>query len=357
MIMRTLLISTKFISLIITLFISSNLIAQNAPARNAKKDSVYFSKPYPFILPVMGEKVHNLGFKLPFPMGIMVNALAVKQDLSLTNLRVGFNESEWIELDDVVTFDEISSQAATFNARFDLWILPFLNVYGIFGRTADADINVNIIEPFPLNVTTSIGGNYVGYGVLLAGGVGPLFVSLDANRTYNYNPRLDDPAKVFITGMRTGPIIRFKNKPDMNVVIWAGAMYSHFNGETVGSINVMDLAPNAPGKVDEMQGDLDDWYYKKPPLGQEIWKETYEKLSNGLSDLKNNVETGYIKYDMTKEVTKPWNMLIGSQWQINYRWQLRAEAQFLGSRTSGMLSLNYRFGVKGKNWLQGKSGN
>jgi hypothetical protein len=92
------------------------------------------------------------------------------------------------------------------------------------------------------------------------GGVGPLFVSIDANRTYNYNPRLDDPAKVFIAGMRTGPIIRFKNNADMNVVIWAGAMYSHFNGETIGSINVLDIAPDAPGKIDEMQGDLDSWY-------------------------------------------------------------------------------------------------
>jgi hypothetical protein len=146
------------------------ILAQNAPARNAKKDSVYFSKPYPFILPIMGSKVHNLGFKLPFPMGVMINALAVKQDLTLTNLKVGFNESDWIELDDVVTFDKISSQAATFNARFDLWVLPFLNVYGIFGRTADADIDVNLVEPFPLNITTSIGGNYVGYGLLLAGG-------------------------------------------------------------------------------------------------------------------------------------------------------------------------------------------
>lgn len=227
-------------------------MAQNAPARNARKDSVYFSKPYPFILPVMGEKVHNLEFKLPFPMGVMVNALSGTQDLSLTNLKVGFNESEWIELDDVVTFDEITAQTSTFNARFDVWVLPFLNVYGIVGQTAKSDIDVNLIEPFPLNVTTTISGTYVGYGVLLAGGVGPLFVSVDANRTYNFNPRLDEPAKVFIAGMRTGPIIRFKNRPDMNVVIWAGAMYSHFNGETEGRINTIELAPDAPGRIDEM---------------------------------------------------------------------------------------------------------
>jgi len=44
-------------------------------------------------------------------------------------------------------------------------------------------------------------------------------------------------------------------------------------------------------------------------------------------------------------------MLLGAQWQINHRWQLRAEAQVLGDRTAGLFSVNYRFGVRGKNWF------
>ena len=196
----------------------------------------------------------------------------VAKDLEL-GVKIGFNQSEWIELDDVVVFDEIKTQTSTFNARFDIWVLPFLNVYGIVGQTAKADIDVNLIEPLPLSVTTTLSGTYVGYGVLLAGGVGPLFVSLDANRTYNYNPRLDDPAKVFIGGMRVGPIFRFKNNQDMNVVIWGGAMYSHFNGETNGQINAIDLAPDAPGRIDEMQGDLNNWYDGLSPA---------EKILSGL---------------------------------------------------------------------------
>ena len=134
-------------------------------------------------------------------------------------------------------------------------------------------------------------------------------------------------------------------------------MYSHFNGETSGSINVIELAPDAPGRIDEMQGDLNNWYDGLTPAEKILYNGIYTRVTDGLTNIKGGVETGYIRYDMTKEVTKPWNMLIGGQWQINYRWQLRAEAQFLGSRTSGMLSLNYRFGVKGKNWLQGKSSN
>lgn len=328
-------------------------MGQNSPAINGRKDSVYFSKPYPFILPVMGEKVHKRGFKLPLPMGVMVNALAVNQNLAMSNLKIGFNQSEWIDLDDVVAFDEIKTQTSTFNARFDIWVLPFLNVYGIVGQTAKADIDVNLIEPLPLSVTTTLSGTYVGYGVLLAGGVGPLFVSLDANRTYNYNPRLDDPAKVFIGGMRVGPIFRFKNNQDMNVVIWGGAMYSHFNGETNGQINAIDLAPDAPGRIDEMQGDLNNWYDGLSPAEKILYNGIYTNVTDGLTNIKDGVETGYIRYSMNKGVPKPLNMLLGVQWQIDYRWQVRAEAQLLGSRTAGMISVNYRFGVKGKNWLQG----
>ncbi len=335
--------------------IAVNVQGQNAPSTISDKDSAFFSKPYPFILPIMGEKVHQLGFKLPLPMGIMFNALAGRQDLALSKLKIGFNDSEWIDLDDIVKFDEISTVTSTYNARFDMWVLPFLNVYGIVGKTAKADINLNITEPISLPVTTSISGTYVGYGILAAGGIGPVFVSVDANRTYNYNPRLDDPAKVWIAGLRAGPIIHFPKKPDMNIVFWGGAMYTHFNGLTNGSINAIDLAPNAPGKIDDMQNELDNWYADLTPLEQALYNGIYTKVSNGLTSLKNGVETGVIRYNFTKEVTKPWNMLIGTQWQINYRWQLRAEMQMLGSRTAGMLSFNYRFGIKGKNWLQGSS--
>jgi hypothetical protein len=59
-----------FLFVLITIFAwQLPTLAQNVPARNAKKDSVYFSKPYPFILPIMGSKVHNLGFKTTFSYG------------------------------------------------------------------------------------------------------------------------------------------------------------------------------------------------------------------------------------------------------------------------------------------------
>ena len=331
--------------------------AQTAPSIRSAKDSAYFSNPYPYILPIMGSKVHQAEIRLPFPIGVMFNSLVGRQNLMLNQMKLGFgnhnnpNPPEMIDLDEVVTFEEIFAQTSTFNMRIDAWVLPFLNIYGIVGQTKKADISVNLVEPFPLSVNTEVAGTYFGYGVMAAGGVGPFFISADLNRTHNYNPRLDEPAKVLIHGLRTGPVIRFRNRPEMNVSFWTGYMLSYFNGDTEGSIDVLDLAPDAPGRIDEMLGDLDNWYNDLPPLQQTLYENLYNRLGTGLSGLKDGVENGYIRYSFNKSIENPWNMLLGAQWQINYRWQIRAEAQILGDRTAGLFSLNYRFGIKGKNWF------
>lgn len=355
----------KYQSITILIFLLSIFVlgeAQNAPSVFNQKDSVFFNQPYPYILPVLGDKVHKAKIRLPFPMGVMFNTLVGTQNLALSDMHLGFGNTsnpadpEMIDIGDLVEFDEIQAQTSTYNLRIDAWVLPFINVYGIVGQTKKADINVNLVEPFPLSVTTEVSGTYVGFGAMAAGAVGPLFFSLDANRTYSYNPRLADPAKVLIGGLRTGPVFRFKSNPEMNITLWTGAMYSHFNGETDGSIGAQELAPNAPAKIDEMQGNLDSWYGELSPADQIKYYLPYTRLTDGLGSLKGGIEEGYLRYSFNKSIEKPWNMLLGAQWQINYQWQIRAEAQFLGDRTAGLFSLNYRFGIRGKNWLS-KSNN
>ncbi|MCG8578655.1 MAG: hypothetical protein MI866_01985 [Bacteroidales bacterium] len=347
----------QYIFVIIVLsFVCQISTAQNIPSRQLKKDTTLVPDKYPYILPIMGDKVHDLGFNLPFPMGIMFNSLSGNQNLSLSGLQVGFGNlnspvpPNMIDLGGIVKFDDVSAQTSTFNLRLDAWVFPFLNVYGIVGQTKKADINVNMTEPFPLPVSTEVSGTYVGYGIMAAGSIGPLFVSGDMNHTFSYNPRLDKPAKVLITGTRIGPVFNFKNKPDMNVVIWVGAMHTHFNGHTVGQINTIDLAPDAPGKIDDMRGNLNNWYDGLSPIDKIKYGVIYKRLDDGLGNLKDGVENSYIRYEMNKSIENPWNMLVGAQWQINKRWQVRAEAQFMGDRTAGLVSLNYRFGIKGKNW-------
>ncbi|WP_439473707.1 hypothetical protein [Algoriphagus formosus] len=332
-------------------------LGQQVQGPLSEKDSLFFSQPYPYILPIMGQKAHGAKVKLPFPMGIMINNLVGTQALSLSEMALGFGRfsdpgpPNMIDLSEVVRFEDINAQTSTHNLRLDAWILPFLNVYGIVGQTKKADINVNLVEPIPLDVSTQVSGTYVGYGLMTAGAIGRLFVSLDMNQSYNYNPRLDDPAKITIFGLRTGPVFRFPKKPEMNVTIWGGAMYSSFNGETSGNIPTLELAPNAPAKIDELKGNLDTWFDGLSPADKLKYALIYNRLGEGLDNLGESIEDSYIQYSFNKSIDNPWNMLIGAQWQINYRWQIRTEAQILGDRTAGLFSLNYRFGIKGKNWF------
>ena len=350
--------NTKLFSLIGVFILSIGFIkAQNAPAAIHKKDSSFFSKPYPYILPIMGNKVHNAGIRLPYPIGIMFNSVVGAQSLALSDMQLGFGRfsdpsgPSMIDIGDIIKFEDIRAQTSTFNLRIDSWILPFIDIYGIVGQTKKADINVNLSEPFPLNVTTEVSGTYVGYGIMAAGAVGPLFASFDINRSHSYNPRLDEPANILISGLRTGPVFRFNNKPEMNISLWAGVSYSHFNGETNGTISTFELAPDAPAKIEDMQSDLNTWYNGLSPAEKIKYSLVYNKLNEGLTNLSEAITDGYIRYSFNKKISKPWNMLCGIQWQINYRWQLRSEAQFLGDRTAGLFSLNYRFGIKGKNWF------
>ncbi len=40
-----------------------------------------------------------------------------------------------------------------------------------------------------------------------------------------------------------------------------------------------------------------------------------------------------------------WNMVVGTQFQLNKHWMIRAEYGFLGSRSQFVGGLQYRFGL------------
>ena len=49
------------------------------------------STPYPYALPIWGEKATALGFDLPYSAGLSVNYLTQESELVINNIMVGFN--------------------------------------------------------------------------------------------------------------------------------------------------------------------------------------------------------------------------------------------------------------------------
>ena len=90
---------------------------------------------YPYVLPILGEKVAKLGYDLPYSAGIGVNYLWQKSDLVIENLNVGFNNGPMYDLDQVIRFDKAQSEAGVMTIRPDIWLLPFLNVYALFAQS------------------------------------------------------------------------------------------------------------------------------------------------------------------------------------------------------------------------------
>ena len=104
---------------------------------------------YNYVFPILGQGAYKKGFDIPYPMGIMGNFMWMRQGLVFENMQLGLKtDNRDIPLTDIdfIQFGENENTSYTVNVRPDLWIFPFLNVYGIFG-TGNSHTEVNITAP------------------------------------------------------------------------------------------------------------------------------------------------------------------------------------------------------------------
>ncbi|PWJ42097.1 hypothetical protein [Sediminitomix flava] len=329
-----------FILNFINLVIPNHSFAQQAVIKNIS-DSTEIND-YQYIFPLLGENVNEKGFTLPYPHGIMINYLTGKQMLAIDKMQVGFNNHGMIDLDPIIKFKDNQVNIHSINTRVDTWVLPFLDVYGIAGKSY-SNTNIHVVEPINLDPIVDVESKYYGVGAMLAGGIGKFFISVDANQVWTFSPQLDDPSKVLTAGIRTGPTFKIKNKPEMNIALWTGLQFSRFGTETAGQIDASDIFPNGSEQIKQTQQQLAIWYDNLSPIKQKLYETPYNNVQDGLSSLEGN---STIQYSMDKYIEYPYNLLLGAQWQINRRWQIRTEAQICGDRSAGLFSVNYRFGVK-----------
>jgi len=107
------------------------LAAQNPDLAltQAERDSILAH--YDQIFPIWGRKAIERGFDLPAPFGINVGVFSASQGVVISNLGLGFNAPA--EPASFIKFEEAKAKLTNWNVRADLWVFPFLNVYGIAG--------------------------------------------------------------------------------------------------------------------------------------------------------------------------------------------------------------------------------
>lgn len=332
---------------------------------------------YPFLLPIWGDKATKAGFSLPYSAGFSMQYLGQESLLIIDNLNVGFNNGPMYNLDGIVRFDEAKALASALTVRPDVWLFPFLNVYGILGK-AQASTNVNFgvwvpdasgIEKEVLSAGTTVDFNTTTFGIGMTPtiGVGGGFLALDMNMAWVDVPQLSQPARSFVFGPRFGKNFKLK-KPEQTVAVWVGGFRVSIRSGTDGSISLSEVLPEGGAeagakidagiqKVGEAQEQVDEWWGSLTPPQQNnpVNKAKYEaanaalgragEILNAADAAVNTIANSTVQYSMDKTLKDAWNFIVGGQFQFNKHFMFRSEVGFLGSRTQVLAGVQYRFGL------------
>lgn len=344
--------------------------------RNAELADSLKKADYPYSLPIWGDKATKAGYNLPYSAGLSVQYFTQESAILIENLKVGFNHGTMYDLDGIVRFDEANSLASSFTFRPDIWLFPFLNVYGILGKAkASTDVNFGIWVPdstgnsreiLATGTTVDFNTTAFGFGFTPTIGVGGGFLALDMNLAWVDVPQLSKPTRTFVFGPRFGKNFKLKN-PERNIAVWVGGFRVSIASYTDGDLQLSEVfasSGEAAAKIDQgiqnvndAQQQVDAWWNGLSQLEQNnpVNKAKYEtanaaldragEILNAADGAVNTISTSSVQYTMDKRVKDAWNFIVGGQFQLNKHWMIRAEAGFLGSRTQFLTGLQYRFGL------------
>jgi hypothetical protein len=337
-------------------------------------DSLKHSE-YPYTLPILGAKATKAGYNLPYSAGVSLNYFWQVSDIVIDNLKVGFNNGPMYNIDEVVRFDKARTTASALTVRPDIWLFPFLNIYGIFGKAkASTEVGFGVWVPDSTNTPKQIlsanslvefNTSTYGLGFTPTIGIGGGFLALDMNVAWTDVPQLDKPAQSFIFGPRLGKNFKLK-KPEKTIAVWTGAFRVHLSSETNGSIALSEVLPEDElgtkvdegiAKVGNAQQQVNAWWASLSSGQQQnpVNKAKYNAANRALGtageilaaadNALGTISTSTVQYSMDKRPKDAWNFIIGSQFQLNKHWMVRGEVGFLASRTQVIAGLQYRFGL------------
>lgn len=329
-------------------------------------------KDYPYILPIWGQKVADRNIDLQLPFGLNVNYVYNQMSLELTDFSMNFYDGE--DLDDLINpetlnFTETVATANGVNVRADAWILPFLNMYGLYSKNQGSTKvsfqpqltehnlgpNGNIKEirtlEEPIDVPeVTFSTNSFGIGATGVYGWDDYFISADGNLTWSTSDLLAETVAFFVGSARVGRRINFKN--DMKLAVYIGAMYRNFVNKDIntGSLGVPELDEamgttlNAFLTINNEQIELWESLPDVTPGKDEKLEELYareDRINDGVDRIENS---NAINYSINKEIINNWSTQVGFNFEISQNWMYRAELGYRADQKFFMTGLQYRFG-------------
>jgi hypothetical protein len=298
-------------------------------ANKAERDSLL--KEYHQIFPIMGRQALERGIHLPLPLGFNIAYYHMTQGLEISNLGLGFNTTP--QPVDFITFNQASAELSLVNARVDLWVLPFLNVYGIAGK-GYGHTTVTLAAPVEFTTTADFDGANLGLGVTGVYGVRNFFGVVDFNHQWGFSSLLEAPVPANILSLRFGRRFRLSEpRKHLRGTMWLGAMYQVLKSETNGSIKLSDVVP--PG-ADSLFNN-----YQNSPWYQNLTRAQQAVVDAFVQRLQGSLDTTVVNYSLNKATADPWNMLVGGTLDVGDHWGIRFEVGVFG-RKSVLVMGNYR---------------
>ncbi|MCR4029919.1 MULTISPECIES: hypothetical protein [Flavobacterium] len=331
---------------------------------------------YPYALPIWGEKVAQKGYKLPYSAGLSVNYFWQDSEIVINNLQVGFNNGPMYNLDEIVRFDKSHVEVGALTIRPDIWLLPFLNIYGVFGKSNPTtkinagiyipDANNNWSEIANFSTKASFNATTFGLGMTPTIGIGGGWLALDMNMAWTDISSLDKPAFSYVFGPRLGKTFKPFRDKDQNIALWVGGFRVHISGDTNGNLplsdfidlsNAQEKVDNGLAKIADNQTQVDNWWNGLTPAEQKnpsnvvkhnTANRALESAGTFLATLDGALSTAgssSVQYSLQKRPKDMWNFIMGSQYQLNPHLMFRVEVGFLGTRTQALGGVQYRFGL------------
>lgn len=177
------------------------------------------------IFPLMSgmlEQATAMGIEFPKPYGVSASMYQQNQKMQINTISVGN-----LQLDDVDDFINIANSTienttVASQVRGDVWVLPFVNIYGMVGRVTTFNnlrLRFNLgVPPIPgltggdfrvleRDQLVNINGTVLAYGTVLAGGYKKFFVNVNlswaSTRLEELGSRQDAFAAFPMIGLQT----------------------------------------------------------------------------------------------------------------------------------------------------------
>ncbi|MDX7998020.1 hypothetical protein FE394_02110 [Xenorhabdus sp. Reich] len=271
------------------------------------------------ILPIWGDKARAKGYDLPEPFGASYSYMNMRQDIVVDSIKFQFTNPKFGNWEKGIIIDagDTRQKSETHLLKLDSWVFPFLNVYGVYGKTKGKSKtnldNIAVFEeanyvqniPFELNFK----GKTFGGGATLAGGYNQFFATLDANYTRTNLDILDGDISAFVLTPRIGyefvfnPLIA--GQGNTKVQVWVGAMYQDITQRFKGDVGGLDLPP-----------ELSMFEVIKP-----------------MTD---------IKFDVKQHLAHKWSNTAGVRFEVTRNFNVISEVGF-GNRNTFFVSGEFRF--------------